>query len=231
MTNRTPTAPAVSVSNLVKSYGNTTVLSLRRLTLDSGGVHVIAGPNGAGKTTLLRLIMGIERPDAGELHVLSSDWRQRRTEVLALRRRIGFAAQKPYLFRTTVRRNVEYPAHARGMNRVESAQLARAAMERLGVAHLADRRAGTLSSGEAKRVSIARAVAVEPELLLLDEPLANVDIENTRAVESLIEELAKNGTTVLVATHIPGLAHRLSASIVHMENGKLLPAEEGEGAL
>jgi len=214
---------SVRATGLVKRYGDATVLSLDELTIDSGGVHVIVGPNGSGKTTFLRLVAGIEQADAGNLKVLEEDWRQARAKVLTLRRRMGFAAQKPYLFRTTVRRNVEYPAQARGLGRAESAKRAGTAMERLGVAHLADRRARTLSSGEAKRVSIARAVTVKPELLILDEPLANVDAQYTRVIESLITELARDGTTVLVATHVQDLAYHLSAAVVRIEHGKLTP--------
>jgi tungstate transport system ATP-binding protein len=214
---------SMHAAGLVKRYDGATVLSLDELTIDTGGVHVVVGPNGSGKTTFLRLIAGIEQPDAGELKVLGEDWRQARAKVLALRRRLGFAAQKPYLFRTTVRRNVEYPARARGMGGNEAAKRASAAMERLGVAHLADRSARTLSSGEARRVSIARAVAVEPELLLLDEPLANVDAQYTRVIESLITELAGRGTTMLVATHVQDLAYHLSAAVVRMEHGRLVP--------
>ncbi len=214
---------SVRATGLVKRYDDATVLSLDELTIDPGGVHVIVGPNGSGKTTLLRLVAGIERPDAGELKVLNESWRQTRARMLALRRRLGFAAQKPYLFRTTVRKNVEYPARARGMSGAECAKRADAAMERLGVTHLADRNARTLSSGETKRVSIARATAVEPELLLLDEPLANVDVKYARVVESLIRELAENATTVLVATHVQDLAYHLSAAVVRMEHGRLTP--------
>jgi tungstate transport system ATP-binding protein len=199
------------------------VLDLEALEVPAGRIHVLVGPNGAGKTTALRIVAGLEPADGGELHVLGSNWRGNAAQVLSLRRRIGFATQKPYLFSTTVRRNVEYPLRSRGVPRASLAERARTAMQRLGVAHLANRDARTLSAGEGQRVAIARAVVADPELLLLDEPLANVDPESAPLVESLCRELADRGVTVVVATHVFELAYHLSAEVVRLENGRLMP--------
>ena len=102
-----PPAPAISARGLLRTYGKTTVLDLETLDIPAGRIHVLVGPNGAGKTTALRIIAGLEPADGGELSVLGSSWNRGAGRVLALRRRIGFATQKPYLFSTTVRRNVE----------------------------------------------------------------------------------------------------------------------------
>lgn len=220
----TSNAPAVSARNIAKSYGGVPVLSLNEVTFMSERVHVIVGPNGAGKTTLLRLIAGIERPDRGELRILGRDpWEQSRRQALALRRRVGFAAQKPYLFRTSVRRNVEYPLRVRGVSGPKLEELAQTSMKRLGVAHLAERNARTLSAGEAQRISITRATVTEPELLLLDEPLANIDPEGAPVIEELCRELESQGVTVIVATHVLEQAFRLSARVVRLEAGRMMP--------
>jgi molybdopterin-binding protein len=139
------------------------------------------------------------------------------------RRRIGFASQKPYLFSTTVRRNVEYPLRARGVPPAELAARSAAVMGRLNVAHLADRNARTLSAGEGQRVAIARATVARPHLLILDEPLANLDPETAPVVESLCRELAEAGVTVLVATHVLRMAYHLSAEVVRLEGGRPMP--------
>jgi tungstate transport system ATP-binding protein len=218
-----PGRPAVSASGLTRKYGKTTVLSLDGLELPAGRIHVLVGPNGAGKTTAMRVIAGLEPADGGELEVLGSTWKGPAGGAMKLRRRIGFAAQKPYLFSTTVRRNVEYPLRARGVPAAEIAERSAAAMRRLGVAHLADRNARTLSAGEGQRVAIARATVARPDLLLLDEPLANLDPESAPIVESLCRELAGTGVTVLIATHVLEMAYHLSAEVVRLEKGRLMP--------
>ena len=216
--------PAVAVENLVKRYGGSTVLDVGRLDFERGGVHVIVGPNGAGKTTLLRALGGIEPPDSGGVRVLGRDlWDLGPRERLSLRRRMAFCAQKPYMFRTTVRRNVDYPLRVRGVPSKERASRAGSAMEKLGVRHLAERSARTLSAGEAQRAALARAAVCESELLFLDEPLANIDPEGVRLVEGLLVELASSGVTLLAATHVIEQAYRLSASVVRLEGGRVAP--------
>lgn len=216
--------PAVAVQDLAKSYAGAAVLSIGRLEFEAARVHVVVGPNGAGKTTLLRIVNGIEPPDSGTVCLFGQDlWSSSGSGRLALRRRMACCAQRPYLFRTTVRRNVEYALRVRGMSRPERESRARAAMERLGVGRLAERPARTLSAGEAKRVSMARALVSEPELLLLDEPFASVDREGVPLVEEMLRELLAGGVTVVVATHVLEQAYRLSASVVRLEAGRVAP--------
>jgi molybdopterin-binding protein len=216
--------PAVEVRGLVKRHGEVTVLDLPQLDLARGRTHVLVGPNGAGKTTLLRIVNGLDLPDSGSVHVLGADLRAcGRTATLDLQRRMAFCPEKPYLFQTTVRRNVEYPLRARGVGKAECRTRAEAAMEKLGVLGLAGRDARSLSAGETQRAAIARAVAPDPELLLLDEPLANVDGEAVPLVEKILVDLASRGVTVVAATHVLEQAYRLSANVVRLEAGRIAP--------
>jgi len=216
--------PAARLEGVLKRFGERAALDVDSLEFEAGRTHVLVGPNGAGKTTLLRILCGLDAPDAGEVNVLGSSLaRSRGAEGLALRRRIGFAAQKPYLFRMTVRGNVEYPLAARGVPPLERRSRGEGALERLGVAHLAERRSRALSAGETERVAIARAIVSGPELLLLDEPLANVDPEGAPVVEKVILDLASAGATVIVATHVLDQAYHLSANVVRLEAGRMAP--------
>ncbi len=219
--------PALHASCLVKDYGKARVLELEQLSVELGHVRVLVGPNGAGKTTALRLIAGLEPATSGQLMVLGRAWGESSAGDLALRRRIGFVTQRPYLFKSTARRNVEYPLRSRGIGRSEASDRAARAMKQLGLLHLAERRARSLSAGESQRMALARAVVARPELLLLDEPLANIDPENTAIVEQLLRDLASGGVTILVATHVVNLAYHLSAEVVRLERGhRVAPAVE-----
>jgi len=228
------TEAAAGLSSVEKRYGKTVVLRIEDLALERGGIHIITGPNGAGKTTLLRLLVGLETAEVGTISVLG-----RRREGLSpedrleLARRLGFCPQAPYLFSSTVRANVEYPLAARGVPRGERTTLACKAMEQLGVEHLAERDARVLSTGEAKRVALARAIVAKPELLLLDEPLASIDTDGAELVERLLPQLASDGVTVVAATHVVEQAYRLSARVVRLERGQIAPAAENllEGSL
>ena len=219
--------PAVDVRGLVKRYGEVTVLDLPRLDLARGRTHVLVGPNGAGKTTLLRIVNGLDLPDSGSVRVLGAE----AGVNLELQRRMAFCPEKPYLFQTTVRRNVEYPLRARGVEKAETSassvepcrSRAEAAMEKLGVLGLAERDARSLSAGETQRAAFARAVVSDPELLLLDEPLANVDGEAVPLVEKVLVDLVSRGVTVVAATHVLDQAYRLSANVVRLEAGRIAP--------
>ncbi len=216
--------PAVSVRDLVKLYGGAKVLDIPRLDLEPGRIHVLVGPNGAGKTTLLRIVNGLERAESGSLSVLGTALTARGgAERIRLQRRMAFCPEKPYLFGTTVRRNVEYPLRVRGIDGAERRSRAAAAMEKLGVAGLAERDARALSAGETGRVALARAIVSGPELLLVDEPLANLDERAVQLAEKVLVDLASRGATVLAATHVTAQAHRLSANVVRLEAGRLAP--------
>ena len=175
------------------------MLAIGRLDLQAGERLAVLGPNGAGKTTLLRLMAGLDRPSIGSVEV---DGEPIAGADLDLRRRIGYATQRPGLLSTSVIRNVELPLRWRGLDGPARMRAAHAALERLGVAELANRKAPTLSGGEAQRVSLARALAVDPGLLLLDEPAAGLDTEARRAFFDDLElALSDRATTVVHVSH------------------------------
>jgi ABC-type sulfate/molybdate transport systems ATPase subunit len=187
------------------------------------GEHVgVLGPNGAGKSTLLRLIAGVDRPDAG---VLTVDGIRTDRGGVDLRRRVAFATQQAGLLSTSVRHNVELPLRWRKVPRARRRDLADAALERLKVAHLAERPARALSGGEQQRVSLARALALDPAVLLLDEPAAGLDTQTRSTFLADLERaLADRATTVVHVSHRAEEALRLADRVVVLVEGRLRQA-------
>jgi ABC-type sulfate/molybdate transport systems ATPase subunit len=193
------------------------VLAIGRLDLRAGERLAVLGPNGAGKTTLLRLMAGLEAPTTGRVEV---DGAAIAGTDLELRRRVGYATQRPGLLSTSVIRNVELPLRWRGLDGPARRRAAHAALERLNVAGLAHRKAPSLSGGEAQRVSLARALAVDPALLLLDEPAAGLDAEARRAFfDDLERALSDRATTVVHVSHRAEEALRLTDRIAVLSRG------------
>ena len=170
---------------------------------------VVLGPNGAGKSTLLRLIHGLLHPTAGALH-----WPRALSQAMVF--------QRPVMLRTTALANVIYGLRLKGHAARESEGLARAALARVGLEHLAMRPARLLSGGEQQRVALARAWALEPELLILDEPTASLDPASSREVERIIGEIASAGARILMTTHNLGQAKRLAEDIVFIDRGRIV---------
>jgi ABC-type sulfate/molybdate transport systems ATPase subunit len=203
--------------DLRRRRGTREVLAIERLELAAGERLAVLGPNGAGKTTLLRLLAGLEAPSAGSVEV---DGTRVTAGDYALRRRIGYATQRAGLLSTSVQRNVELPLGWRGIERGERRRMALAALERLGVAHLAERRAAALSGGEAQRVNLARALAIEPDLLLLDEPAAGLDPEaRRRFLDDLDVALADRSVTVVHVSHRAEEALRVADRVAILSDG------------
>jgi tungstate transport system ATP-binding protein len=216
--------PAVKITDLTQTFGPDTVLDLPSLSFQAGRVHVLVGGNGAGKTTLLRIIAGLDRPSTGSVALFgrSLSALSRRARLATLRR-TTMCFQKPYLFNASVRRNIEYGLLSRRQTAAERDQRVARAIEALGLSSLRERNARTLSAGESQRVSLARALVLEPDLALLDEPVANVDQVNKGLVEQAIGVLSAAGCTVVVATHQLDQAYRLSANVTRLDRGRLAP--------
>ncbi len=205
----------LTVDDVRHRRGGREVLRVDHLEVAAGERLGLLGLNGAGKTSLLRLLAGIDEPTAGEIRI---DGVAMSRGDAALRRRLAYAPQRPLLLSTTVRHNVELPLRYRRAPRATRRAVAAAALARLGVEHLADRPAHTLSGGEAQRVSLARALACAPDALLLDEPAAGLDTPTRAAFfADVARALADRTTTVVLVSHRPeevlGLADRVAVLV------------------
>lgn len=176
-------------------------------TLPPGGITAIIGPNGAGKTLTLRLCHELMRPDAGQIR-WAHDGAHRRAMVF----------QRPVMLRRSVRANIIHAINAMGGDETRM----KLALTRFGLAAIAERPARLLSGGEQQRLAIARAWALAPELLLLDEPTSQLDPGQTREIETLIQNLAAEGITILMTTHDLGQARRLANRILFFNRGRLV---------
>ncbi len=192
------------------SAGGITILSDVALTLEAGSPSIIVGPNGAGKSVLLRLLHGLLTPSTGRV-LWAGDAARRQAMVF----------QRPVLLRRSVLANAVYPLKLAGITAAERESRARAALEMVGLAALADRPARRLSGGEQQRLALARAAALLPEVLFLDEPCASLDPTATRAVEEIVGTLAARGTKIVMTTHDLGQARRLAGEVLFLNRGRL----------
>lgn len=190
------------------------------LNLPGRGVTALFGPSGSGKTTLLRLIAGLERAEGGEIAVNGQVWQDGTTFLPTHRRPLGYVFQEASLFpHLSIRRNLEF-----GMKRVSAAERRVSlgqAIELLGIGHLLERKPDRLSGGERQRVGIARALAVSPRILLMDEPLAALDLARKQEILPYLEKLHDElEIPVLYVSHAPDEVARLADHIVVMDAGK-----------
>ena len=191
---------AYELIDVMFGYGVEPVISIDHLRIEEGEFVALVGPNGAGKTTLLNLLAFIANPRAGKVRFFGES--VSRKNVVALRRRVGFLIQSPYLFNTTVEANIMWGLRLRGIPGREARTRAREALERLGLSGFEKRHAGKLSGGESQRVALARALALDPRVILLDEPTNNMDEESAKLMEGVVLELNRNrGKTVILSTH------------------------------
>ena len=221
--------PILVMKDIRVSRGETLVLDIPSLQIRERETLSLIGPNGAGKTTLLQTLSHLIRRFQGEI-VFKGERVDANHSVIEYRRKLAMVFQEPLLFDTTVFENVASGLKIRGLGRAEIRTTVKECMHQFGIGHLSDRSARTLSGGEAQRASLARAFAIKPEVLLLDEPFASLD-PPTR--ESLIEDLEailrQTRTTTILATHDRVEALRLSDRIAVMNRGKILqigPPEE-----
>jgi len=183
--------------------------------LGAGSRTVILGPNGAGKSVLMRLCHGLLAPTSGRVAWAGAD-------VADARNRQAMVFQRPVMLRRSALANIEYALAVRGVPPGAREARAREAIERVGLAHLAGRAARTLSGGEQQRIALARAWALNPEVLFLDEPTASLDPAAARAIEAIIDAVHASGTKIVMTTHNLGQARRIADEIFFLQQGRLV---------
>jgi tungstate transport system ATP-binding protein len=190
------------------------VQALRDVDLDiaAGQCLVVLGANGAGKSVLLRALHGLVEPTEGTIDGSARDAR-RHSQAMVF--------QRPVMLRRSALANIEYALAVNGIPMPQRQTHARNAIRRVGLAHLADRQARVLSGGEQQRIALARAWALDPLLLVLDEPTASLDPSAATEVERVMREIHQAGTTVVMSTHNLGLARRIAGAIVFLHEGRL----------
>jgi len=212
------TGPAISIRGLTRSFKGR--IAVDELTLDvaAGEVVALLGPNGAGKTTTVRLLNGVLAPDAGACSVLGLDPAEHGDDV---RRLTGVLTESAGLDdRLTAMENLLSVAQIRGID--DGRQRSLALLDRFGMAEYADRRCQGFSTGQRKRVALARALLHDPEVLFLDEPTSGLDPEATRDVVDLIASLARErGRTVILCTHFLAEANRIADRMAVLQHGRL----------
>ena len=209
---------AVCATGIVKAFDSTTALDEIELTVAAGEVRGLLGPNGAGKTTLLQILLGLLRPDAGEVTLLGhrQDWRG----TSALRGVGGFVEEPSFYGYLSARRNLQLLARLDGG--LASAPELGDALARVGLARRADDRVGGYSTGMRQRLGIAAALLRRPRLLLLDEPTSGLDPSGARDVAVLMRELADDGVAVLVSSHQIGELERICTGYTVLRAGRVV---------
>jgi len=218
----------IETRKVSKSFDGREVLRNIDMAIEEGRINCVIGPNGAGKTTLFKLLTLLDRATSGEVYFDGSPSSSLSPEEkLNLHRRIGLVMQNPLMFNTSVLKNVAYGLKLRGdsdiVKKVEEA------LKIVELSSIKDQSALTLSTGEAQRVALARTMVLEPEVLFLDEPMANLDPLSTKIIEGLILKIRKNhNVTVVMATHNLLQARRFAERVFVLRDGEIIQQGTGE---
>ena len=206
---------ALEAEALIKTYGARTAVDGLSFQVPRGGIYGVLGPNGAGKSTTLRMLVGVLRPNAGQVRLLGAPVTR---EAL---RRVGYLPEERGLYRNmSARGAIAYLARLKGMHARDAFKRADALLEGHGLGHVKRKRVKTLSKGMAQKVQVLAAIAHEPDIIIFDEPFSGLDPVNQRVLEDTIRAQAAAGRTILFSTHIMEHAERLCDRIVLIAGGK-----------
>jgi len=219
----------LEVRSLSKSIGKAVILHEVSLTVERGEILGLIGPTGSGKTTLLRIINLLDEPSTGSILFGDKEVSGRpEKESLATRRKMAMVFQKPVMFRASVKENVSYGLRMRGRQERYEKIRVEEALEMVGLSGYESRDANTLSGGEMQRIALARALILQPELLLLDEPTANLDPRSAASIDSLLRSLAGSRTAVILATHNMEQCRKLAGRVAVLQAGRLVALGKSE---
>ena len=210
----------LEIGGLTKRFGDRRLFDIDRLEIETGAAYVLTGANGAGKSTLLRILCGLERAEASRLDFLGQPLTLA-PYPRSMRDAIAYVHQHPVMFSTSVADNIGYGLKARGLPRDEIRSRVEEAVDWAGIGHLRDSPPQTLSGGEKQRVALARARVLQPRLLLLDEPTANLDGQAREAVIALIPTLLDSGVSVVMACHHRDLIGLPGVRRMKLRDGRL----------
>ena len=216
----TPPQPLISLQAADVHFGSTHALRSASLSVHRGQRLMLVGANGSGKTTLLRVLHGLlppQVPNSRQLLPLQPEGRPPR---------MAMVFQRPFLLNLSVRFNVLLGLWLHRVPAAERTARTHAALQRVGLASLAGQRARALSGGQQQRLALARAWALQPDILFLDEPTASLDPSAKREVETLVEDFASQGMTLVMSTHNLGQAKRLGTHVAYLEAGELVVVRE-----
>lgn len=213
------------IREVAKAYDSRTVLSVHDLPVFEGEVLAVVGPSGAGKSTLLRLLNFLEPPTTGTIVFESQQYDKNRLPPIEVRRRITTVFQRPMLLSRNVRANVSYGLRVRGIRDADG--VVERVLQQVGMEALQQQHAKSLSGGEAQRVALARAMVLRPDVLLMDEPTANLDPHNIAQIERIVRQLNENEkTTIVLVTHNVFQARRLADRVALLLDGKLVEVSD-----
>ena len=214
----------IELRNVYKDFGKLNVLKGIDFTIGKGQVVTLIGPSGSGKSTILRCINLLERPTKGQVLIEGQDITQPKTDVQAIRKDIGMVFQHFNLFpHMTVMENMTYaPIRVNKLPSKEAREKAEELLKLVGLSDKAETYPGKLSGGQKQRIAIARALAMEPKIMLFDEPTSALDPEMVKEVLEVIKELAHTGITMALVTHEMGFAREVSDRICFIDDGQIL---------
>ncbi len=215
---------AIDVRDLHKYFGENQVLTGIDFTVENGEVVCVIGPSGSGKSTLLRCVNLLEEPTSGQIFVEGVEVTDPDVNVDSIRSRIGMVFQQFNLFpHLTVLRNLTIAQQrVKGRGKDESVEIARANLEKVGLADREDAYPAHLSGGQQQRIAIARALSMDPDMMLFDEPTSALDPELVGDVLGVMKSLAQDGMTMMVVTHEMGFAREVGDSLVFMDGGVIV---------
>jgi tungstate transport system ATP-binding protein len=212
----------LQVKDLIAAQGGVQALHVPELEIAQGQVMAVVGPNGSGKTTLLLCLAGLLEPTGGRL-LFNGQLIRGGTQQAMLRRHVTLVFQEPLLFNSTVKANIESGLRLRGASKAERRQMVEETAELFGIAHLLNRSARKLSGGESQRASLARAFALRPQALLMDEPFSALDAPTKQSLLADMGQILKRtGTTAIFSTHDLMEAISMADQIAALDGGRLV---------